>query len=668
MPDPRAAYSKRLAAYQELASAKNRVHLRIGNFKLAVIAAGLLLAWICFHRGSPSSYWLLLPVALYATLAVAHEQILRARGRSETAASFYRKGIARIEDRWAGTGQPGDRFRDEKHVYADDLDLFGRGSLFELLSTARLPMGENRLAHWLCAPSPKPAILERHGLVAELRDKLDLHRDLAVTGEELRARLNPESLIGWAESNPLMPGSAARVTAVLLALAFVATGIFYVKTDTALPILAVLLVEVFFRHGLRRNAEAVIDGISCNAEGLSLFADILKRFEREPFTSPRLQGFSAELQRDGVSASRSIRQLARVVYWVDAHHSLLAHLVELPLLYSVHVAFAAEAWRRRTGTRMRTWVEIAGEMEALISLATYSFEHPHDPFPTFVDPSESLSGAAPSYPEPRRVASQGADFSCCDDSPSSASHAPSSAKGGDKSSEVPSASAARLGSKGGDLSSALFDGENLGHPLIPAAKCVPNSIRFDGNTRVLLVSGSNMSGKSTLLRTAGINAVLAMAGAPVRGKSLRLTPLQIGTRIRSTDSLLEGRSNFYTEILHIRRVFDALAPDTSNASDIRPRLLLFLFDELLEGTNSKDRRIGAESLLRALLQHGAIGIVTTHDLALTEITAALGNAVRNMHFEDQVENGKMQFDYKLRDGVVTKSNALALMRLIGLDI
>jgi DNA mismatch repair ATPase MutS len=235
--------------------------------------------------------------------------------------------------------------------------------------------------------------------------------------------------------------------------------------------------------------------------------------------------------------------------------------------------------------------------------------------------------------------------------------------------------------------------------LIAEAKCVRNSVRLDQETRVLLVSGSNMSGKSTLLRVVGINTVLAMAGAPVRAKALRLTPLNVGTRIHSTDSLQEGRSTFYTEILHIRRVFDLTVPmvakadgangdlakdnlATANFAPVNPatanpakgnlanenRALLFLFDELLEGTNSKDRRIGAESLIRGLLHRRAIGIVTTHDLALTEITAALGNSIRNVHFEDQVEDGKMRFDYKLRDGVVTKSNAIALMRLIGLEM
>jgi DNA mismatch repair ATPase MutS len=286
---------------------------------------------------------------------------------------------------------------------------------------------------------------------------------------------------------------------------------------------------------------------------------------------------------------------------MDAHHSLIGHLLELPLLYTAQVAFVAEAWRERYGARMRASVDIVGEIEALISLATYSYEHPADPFPEFVKPGSS---------------------------------------------------------------EAHYDGKELGHPLIALAKNVRNSVRLDSQTRVLLVSGSNMSGKSTLLRAAGINAVLAMAGAPVRAKSLHLSPLAVGTRIHSTDSLQEGRSTFYTEILHIRRVFDLANGNSAG----EPLPLLFLFDELLEGTNSKDRRIGAEGLIRAMLRRGAIGIVTTHDLALTEITAALGNSIRNVHFEDQVVDGEMRFDYKLRDGVVTKSNALALMRLIGLEM
>jgi MutS domain V len=620
--DPRAEYAKRLTDYEFLAANKNRLHIQVGNCKLAVAAAGLILAYLSLAKHFLPPVWLLLPIAVYLLLAAIHEQILHARGRAETAAAYYRKGIARIEDRWPGTGQTGDRFRDPQHVYADDLDLFGRGSLFELLSTARLPMGENRLASWLLGPSPEPEILERQTLVAELRSKLDLHQDLALTGEELRARLDPESLVGWAESAPSMPGMASRIAAVALALCATAGVVFFTYTSEYLPLLIVLAIEAVFRRWLLRRAEGVINGVSCNAEGLLLFAQVLQRLAREPFTSPRLRQHAAGLKSGAVPASRALGKLARVVYWIDAQHSLLAHIAELPLLYTVHVAFAAEAWRRRYGPTMRTWVNIAAEMEALLSLASYSFEHPDDPFPEFPS-SPSLPHDRPSVDTARSVFE-------------------------DRASRFETA--------------AFFNGEDLGHPLIPEAKCVRNSVRLDGVTRVLLVSGSNMSGKSTLLRTAGINTVLAMAGAPVRAKALWLTPLIIGTRIRSTDSLQEGRSTFYTEILHIRRVFDSNSHRANT-----PSPLLFLFDELLEGTNSHDRRIGAERLIRSLLQRGAIGIVTTHDLALTEISASVGHLLRNMHFEDQITNNEMHFDYKLRDGVVTKSNALELMRLIGLD-
>ena len=166
MPDPQVEYAGRLEARLQAVERQERRHIRVGNAKLAALAAGLALAWLSLAKHWISPYWLFAPVALFAALAVWHERILRARTLAERAAAFYRQAIARIEDRWAGQGTPGDRFRDEKHVYAEDLDLFGRGSLFELLSTARTPMGEARLAEWLLAASPVPAILERHEMLA----------------------------------------------------------------------------------------------------------------------------------------------------------------------------------------------------------------------------------------------------------------------------------------------------------------------------------------------------------------------------------------------------------------------------------------------------------------------------------------------------------------------
>ena len=205
----------------------------------------------------------------------------------------------------------------------------------------------------------------------------------------------------------------------------------------------------------------------------------------------------------------------------------------------------------------------------------------------------------------------------------------------------------------------VYDADGLGHPLMAAAVAVRNDVRLgDGGPRVILVSGSNMSGKSTLLRSVGVSVVLALAGAPVAARRLRLSPLVLGATLHVEDSLQAGHSRFYAEILRIRTIADAARG---------PMPLLFLLDEILHGTNSHDRRIGAEGIVRALVGLGAIGLVTTHDLALTELPATLSSAV-NMHFEDRLEDGKMIFDYRMRPGVVEHSNALELMRAIGLDV
>jgi hypothetical protein len=206
---------------------------------------------------------------------------------------------------------------------------------------------------------------------------------------------------------------------------------------------------------------------------------------------------------------------------------------------------------------------------------------------------------------------------------------------------------------------ARFEGEELGHPLLPKDHCIRNDVCLGDAVGVLVVSGSNMSGKSTLLRTVGTNAVLALAGAPVRAKRLRLTPLALGATLRVQDSLLEGRSRFFAEITRIRHILDQTQKELP---------VLFLLDELFHGTNSHDRCIGAEGLLKKLLEAHAIGLLTTHDLALTAITDRLGPRAKNVHFADQFVEGEMHFDYKMRPGVVPHSNALALMRAVGLEV
>ncbi|HUI50287.1 MAG TPA: hypothetical protein VLX60_00820, partial [Terriglobales bacterium] len=384
MVEAKVEYQGRLEKFLKIAENKDRQHLRVGYAKLLVLGGGLLVLWGIFARHWITAWWLIAPVVAYGLFATLHGQILTAKIRAITAANFYRRGIARIEDRWVGSGSTGERFRNSNHVYADDLDLFGRGCLFELLSTARLPMGESQLASWLCEGSGLPEILERQDLVRELREKVDLREDVAVMGEELGARLNAERLMEWAERDSVLPARTWRWIVALLALAAGVAGVYYLSTAALWPLLCIFVVEAAILAWLRRKAHSVMEGVDCNAEGLVLFAAILERLERESFEAPRLRQFAEELKRENAAAAQALRQFARIVYWIDAGDGVLAKMAELPFLYSVQVAMAAEAWRRRCGAKLRRWAEIAGEVEALLSLAGYSYEHAEDPFPEFV--------------------------------------------------------------------------------------------------------------------------------------------------------------------------------------------------------------------------------------------------------------------------------------------
>jgi hypothetical protein len=204
-----------------------------------------------------------------------------------------------------------------------------------------------------------------------------------------------------------------------------------------------------------------------------------------------------------------------------------------------------------------------------------------------------------------------------------------------------------------------FEAEALAHPLIPRERAVANDLRLDRNLQLIIVSGPNMAGKSTFLRGIGVNAVLAQSGAPVRAAKLKLSPLTVTASICVLDSLEGGISRFYAEIHRLKQIMDLTRSTVP---------VLFLLDELLSGTNSHDRLIGTRSIVTKLVEHGAVGLVSTHDLALTAIPQEIGTRAINCHFEDHLEDGQLRFDYKLYPGIVQTSNALPLMRSIGLEV
>lgn len=606
-PDARAVYTKAAQQRRTEVAEGERRHRALGYAQLGAAIAAAAIAAVALANGFTIA-WAGIPLAGFVALLVVHDHLLRDLERRRRAAAYYERALARLDGHWAGAGETGDRYLDPAHPYAQDLDVFGKASLFELLCSARTRIGQDTLARWLLAPADPAEAQRRNAAIAELRPRVDLREDLAVLADDAHEGVDATALAAWGEAAPLLDPAAARWLPLFTGFgiaslaAMIFSGLDWAKVvplGSALGIavryvfLGGLLANGFLLHRISSHVDLVVVAVDQAAHQLGLLSAVLARLERERFDSPLLAELRARLDVAGESSSSRLARLRRLSERLDSRENLFVRMLELFILWTPRNAAAVEEWRRETGASVRPWLEAVGEFEALSSLASHAFEHPADTFAEIADGPPCIEAQA------------------------------------------------------------------IGHPLIPENRVVRNDVRLGGGLQVLVVSGSNMSGKSTFLRTIGTNVVLALAGAPVRAARLRLSPLAIGASIRLSDSLQGGVSRFYAEILRIRQILDL----TTGGAPV-----LFLIDEFLAGTNSHDRRIGAQALVRGLADRGAIGLVTTHDLALADIAEALDGRAANVHFEDHVEDGQIRFDYVMRPGVVRKSNAIELMRSVGLEI
>ena len=602
--DPHAEYARRFAERQKEQQRCIQLDHRIGNIRLLVFLAGLGFVWFVLRPGMLSWGWILPVILGFAGLVIAHERVKQQRLHAERSVVFYDRGLARLEDRWVGNGEPGraflSKFLEDGHPYAADLDLFGPGSAFELLCTARTSSGRHTLASWLCTPVTSHEIRARQQAIDELCLRLDLREELAIDGDDVETGITPEALTAWG-SAPIqlsgwwLPGLAALLSAISI-LTLVAWGTTPVGP---VPFLLAFLVQSIFIAVLRPRVQKITADIDRPGRELTLLSKILTCLEQEAFSCPWLIDLQTAIKTHGLPPPSQIARLNRLITLLESSRNQLFIPIAALLLWTPQIAFAIERWRAVSGQAVARWLGAIGAFEALQALSGYAYENPTDPFPEIVD------------------------------------------------------------TQANEKKSAYFSGKGLGHPLMPERECIRNDVCLGEQLQVLIVSGSNMSGKSTLLRTVGVNAVLALAGAPVRARQLRLSPLTFGATLRVQDSLHAGTSHFYAEITRVRQLMD-LAEG--------PLPLLFLLDEIFHGTNSHDRQIGAAAVVRGLLSRGAIGLVTTHDLALVRIAEELAPRATNVCFEDQLVDGQLVFDYRMRSGVVQKSNALALMQSVGLEV
>ncbi len=518
-----------------------------------------------------------------------------AQVNADAASRVTRDWNALTPDRTPGPGPA--------HPYADDLDVFGHASVFQLLGWVGTPAGRSTLAAWLTEGAPPDVVLARQEAVEELA-RLERDREaFAAMGRLVEpAREALDDLVAWAEKGPWFTRWNVAVWAVRLLTAVIA-GLVAAHAGGLVdgPIwlwplgLSLLLFGVFGKR-IAQTFDRIFSRFGLVRHHAALFAQMADT----PCSSPLLRRLQADLRASGTTAAREMARLSRIEQMSNLRYGALLHLVvTLFTLWDFHVLAALERWQAQAGPHLRRWYEALGEFDALAALAALRHDNPSWAFPII------------------------------------------------------------------DESSAVIEARQLGHPLIAADRRVANDVTVGPPGSFLMVTGSNMSGKSTLLRAVGLNVVLAQAGGPVCAERLRMPPLRVCTSIRVQDSLEAGVSYFMAALERLKFV----VVTARSAREGGPRVL-YLLDEVLQGTNTAERQVAVRRVLRHLLDLPTLGVVTTHDLALAECDE-LATACRAVHFTEGMEGDgeglRLVFDYQLRPGVATSRNALKLLQIVGLD-
>jgi ABC-type multidrug transport system fused ATPase/permease subunit len=611
MKSPREIHEAELAARKDALRALETRANAFATARLLVFGAALAVLLAIGFGKLPDSAWGLVAalVVVFAALVVVHARIYAAKERKSAAVRFHERALARIAGQWRTFASLGERWALETHPYAGDLDVFGKASLFQLLDVTSTRFGEEVLARWLSGEAfttdRVDVVRARQVAVKDLAKRVSVREELSIVGSLLDdSKPDPRPFVLWA-GQAADPANAlpGALRAVGVVMPLVAVGTLVASAIGLVPGFVTILSFATCVVILA----ALRPRIGAALEAASSKENVLSRYA----------GMLALLERETFEAPALVALQARLR---GSGTSATLEMAALSRIVGFLDARNNEIFRfflgpilmwdlwcafALDGWRQRAGRVAFGWFEALAELEALA----------------SLAGFA--FERPDHVFPE-------------------------------------------FVQDATFEAVELGHPLIHVDKRVCNDVSIAEPGAALVITGSNMSGKSTLLRAVGINAVLANVGAPVCAKSLRIGRLTVATSMRVSDSLDEGTSRFYAELKKLKLVLDlSRKAKTAEGSE---GTVLFLLDEILHGTNTRERLIGARAILRELLVQSAMGAVSTHDLALGDLADEMPGRVTNVHFEEQVVNETMTFDYKMRSGIVQSSNALRLMKMVGLDV
>ena len=602
-------YQSRIAEWTGRRDAAAGRGATVSRLRLACFLGGAALLWWGLARShSVATAAGIVGFIAFGVLVVVHGRVLNRVERSETARRLGVHGLARLARDWNALPEvpAPPAFDFDAHPYARDLDVFGHASVAKWLGRPATTEGSRVLFDWLLFPAGAQEIPGRQAAVEELAAKREWREALAIDGQ-LTAISSSElaRFLQWAESGDRAVPAGVQAIAILLPVTIsILLALFLTGVTDGAWWLMPLTIGIVMSFGFSGRLYEAFDRAALGERALRRYVSMLSLVCREPWTAPELVRLRGEMCIGG-EAPAILMKLARIAGWSELRSGVpLFHFpIQALTLWDFHVYFALERWRRRSGRHVRGWIGALAAVDALATLSMIRADEPAWSVPRVDPAADRLAGTA------------------------------------------------------------------LGHPLIADPRRVVNDIEVGPPGTTVLITGSNMSGKSTLLRAIGLNTVLAQAGAPVCAVSFVMPPADLQTSIRIQDSLELGLSYFMAALARLKQIVDAALRQSASQAEpgVAPgRVLLYLLDEVLQGTNSVERAIAVRAVVRHLLDARAIGVMTTHDLGLAD-EEPIKSAARLAHFTEQVHpDGTMTFDYRLRPGLATSTNALRLMQLIGI--
>ncbi len=617
---PENKYQRRVNAYSkkhELYSGKSS---SMGNYKLLLFFLGIAAAAALFIMKLYifMSALVILFIAGFIYLSAVHNKFIRLKNYSQAMLQINNMCLKRAKGLWTAFTDTGEEFENHDHRYTYDLDLFGKGSLFQMINMTTTYSGRQSLAQIILKPlENKKAIIERQQAVKELSGKLIFrhrmysnvlmsNKNITLPDSEEKGKKRSKTLLDtinklddvflWAkEKNSLYSALWFKALITVLPLITILTLVLSVLKIVPfyLPIAgyAIQFIMLGYRINFRNKSFELVEKYS---NTLKVFSSLLKLFEAERFQSKYILDLKHVLKGDSdKTAWKQIEKLSKIWELIANRYNFLYTVVNAMTLWDFHCMVALERWKNISGVYVEKWFEVIGEVEALCSLSVMCHDNPDFIMPQV---SEALN--------------------------------------------------------------AGIAAEELGHPLLTKGrKC--NDINISGEQPILLITGSNMSGKSTFLRTVGLSLVLTYMGLPVCAKTFSCPIMKVYACMRTSDNLGQSVSSFYAELLRVKMIVEAV--------DSEERVF-FLLDEIFKGTNSADRHTGAKMLITQLDKKGAWGLVSTHDLELADMEKESGGRIRNYHFKEYYRDNQIYFDYQLRKGVSDTRNAIYLMKMAGVNI